>query len=862
MRVAIHVTVAVVCGLPLPALAQSSDPAVISRTRGVHVPAGAITGDADATAVELNPGAVGLVRLPELRFVYADTGVDTGIRAGSGGGVFVVAPLPGSSLGLGLQYLDPPHALEFDQDPANRSVDLTKLSIAFALRLGKNLGLGLTWHHFFADRAPALDGLDTFDVGLSLRPSRYAALGLVVHDLGQPVISPRSRDCATCPVSQERIYEPELAIRPLGDHRLEIAGGARIGERTDPFLVDPRARLLLRLVPGVALRGDFELVRRRWGEVDAAGRRPGFTSDVRVSAGLDVDLEHLGAGFAALFGSKPPAGAGGSEFHGFAVTGRLSAERYPSITKISYVAKIELDNLGGGARWTELLARLRELERSPEVEGVLFDLKDVRVGWGRLTELRGAIESLKKSGRKTIFYFEQAALGGYYLASACDHIIAHPTSTLRLLGLSSTITFFKGAFDKLGVTPDFIKIAEYKSAPEQFTRESLSGPAREQRDALLDHIYTTVLQRTADGRRMTVGDLKGHVAQGVYVAQEAKLKGLIDDVRYPDELEDAIGKLLGRGIGVHPPTGVPKKPEAWKRPRVVVVHVDGDIVDAEEESGLFSARAAVGDVIAGAIKAAREDPGVRAIVLRVNSPGGSVLASDKIAREVELTRGKKPILASMGDVAASGGYYVSAPADRIFAEDLTVTGSIGIFSGKFDVSGLLRRVGVSWETSTRGEHADAESIYRTYTDEERALLLAKLRKLYDAFLEIVARNRKMSTTDVDKVGRGRVWIGAAAREQGLVDEIGSLTDVIAEAKRRGGLLPDEDVDLEQVPRRRTLLARVVRELLGAEAQPPLAAFARVPALRALLESLPPSLLLGGEGVYARLPFDLKLPDVR
>jgi protease-4 len=233
------------------------------------------------------------------------------------------------------------------------------------------------------------------------------------------------------------------------------------------------------------------------------------------------------------------------------------------------------------------------------------------------------------------------------------------------------------------------------------------------------------------------------------------------------------------------------------------------------------------------------------------------MASDKIAREVERTRGKKPIIAAIAAVAASGGYYVAAPTDRIFAQDLTITGSIGIFSGKFDVSGLLQKVGVTWETTTRGKRADAEGPFRPYTEEERAVVMQKLRHFYDAFLDIVGRNRKMTHAQVDKVARGHVWIGGTAKEKGLVDEIGGLPEAIAEARKRAGYGSGDELEIEHLPRKRTTLGRILREAL--DSGPTLSGLARLPVVKKLVETIPASLLLGGEGVYARLPFMVVIP---
>jgi protease-4 len=257
-----------------------------------------------------------------------------------------------------------------------------------------------------------------------------------------------------------------------------------------------------------------------------------------------------------------------------------------------------------------------------------------------------------------------------------------------------------------------------------------------------------------------------------------------------------------------------------------------------------------------AIVKAREDGRIKAIVLRIDSPGGSALASDLVARELERTKGVKPVICSLGDVAASGGYFMAAPCDRIFAAPSTLTGSIGIFTGKFDLSGLATKLGVNVERYERGLHASMESLFRSYTDEERALLLEKMRYYYGRFVETVARGRGLTPTQVDAIGRGHVWSGRAAQMRGLVDEFGSLTDAIAEAKKRAHLRVDEPIELVEEPEEPSLLGTILG-LLGInlnlkmnEAADP--AIAVVPGVRDLLRSLPGSLLVEPSTPQARL----------
>jgi protease-4 len=390
------------------------------------------------------------------------------------------------------------------------------------------------------------------------------------------------------------------------------------------------------------------------------------------------------------------------------------------------------------------------------------------------------------------------------------------------------------------------------------------------RAAILDDTYGRVVGAIAKDRRLTPDDVKGLVDHGPYLAQEAKAARLIDGVKYFDEIETVLGEVYGHRVRLRDTPTAPRFARTWRPPRVAVVFVDGDLLEGKSrEVPIINRRIAGSESIAAAIRRAREDSATRAIVLRINSPGGSVVASDDIAREVVRTRGKKPIICSMGDVAASGGYYVAAPCDRIFAAPSTVTGSIGIFTGKFDVHGLAQRLGVTVEVYTRGARADIASPFRQWSDEERAVIARQLHLEYGRFLEYVSVGRRLEVAQVDAIGRGRVWTGAQAKARGLVDEHGGFLEALELAKRRAGLRPDEPADVVMLPQIRKSLVERVIGLVGeggegrgarrsrAAAAPADALGLPLPAaLRDTLRAVPPALLYArpGEGLY-RLEYE-------
>ncbi|RME49832.1 MAG: signal peptide peptidase SppA, partial [Deltaproteobacteria bacterium] len=327
---------------------------------------------------------------------------------------------------------------------------------------------------------------------------------------------------------------------------------------------------------------------------------------------------------------------------------------------------------------------------------------------------------------------------------------------------------------------------------------------------------------------------------------EAAEAGLIDGVFHPDEVEREVAERFGHPVSDPPET--PERSRQWQEPAIAVIHVSGDIVPVS--TSLF-AESADGEKIAEAIEQAREDPGIRAIVLRVDSPGGAVLPSERIAREVERTRGEKPIVVSMGNVAASGGYMVSAPGERIFANPSTLTGSIGIFGLKFNLADLLARLDIHTETLRTGEHADVGSLFRPWTSEEISGIMREMRYHYERFVALVARGRGRSPEEIDRVGRGRIWSGAMAREVGLVDEIGGFLAALDAARSRAGLSPGTSVRLVQLPVRQRGMFDLVQRFTGSRLATP----SLPPRIAQPLRTIPASLWSEGS-VLARLPWIL------
>lgn len=824
----------------LPASARAQDLYAEDPTRGLDLPVAGTSGDADATAVSLNPGGLVFLGGTHLELALTAGRVDDIVSNGAGIGVYAAAPLdlpflPRLGFGVAVERWMPPR-IALATDPG----EPVRLSLATAWAATPRLGVGVTWHHFIDSDGANLDTLDTFDLGLSVRLGRHWAAALVVRDLLGPSVGG---------VPVQRRWDVELLSRPLGTDRLELAAGMVAGERR--LDADLRARLSVRVGRGAWIRGGFE-ARQLW-QLDDPGYDAGAATrvwDLRGTLGLELSFGSVGVGAYGTGGG----GDVGSGFYGGTTVVRWSGERLPSV--IGHPQRIERIRLEGGLSERELtrtILRLRAMEEDDCVQAVFVMIDGVAVGFAGAQELRDAIFRLRERHKLVFAYLFTGGTRDYYIASAADRVYLDAAGGLRLQGLTSTVLFFKLLFDFLGVEAQFEKIEEFKSAPEAFTRFDSSEDAARMREWLFDDLYHQLTTDIARDRRRTPAEVKAWIDGGPYTAAEAAKAGIVDAAVEPNELDALIATELG---GYYPISdGVPRdRPDSWELGQLAIIYLDGDIVDGKSMTIPFLGRKLTGgDTIAQSIAWARSNPRVKAIVLRIDSPGGSATASEVIWREVYKTRGVKPIVVSMGDIAASGGYFAAAGGDVIFAQPSTFTGSIGIFTGKFDLSFLLSRFGLRWETTNRGARADMESYFRPYTDEERKLIKEKLRYYYDRFIGAVAKGRPLTKEQVDEVGRGQVWTGKQARGHKLVDELGGLADAIVEAKKRAGLDDDDRLEVVMLPREsQSLLGQILR-LTGGEREA--AAGERI-VLGELLDSIPGSLIVGRGVPQARLPFDL------
>ena len=502
------------------------------------------------------------------------------------------------------------------------------------------------------------------------------------------------------------------------------------------------------------------------------------------------------------------------------------------------------------SRPASLRAVVEGLDRGasdPKVKAVRLRVSSLSdSGWGKVQELRDAIARFRKSGKPAYAHLEFCGNREYYLATACSKIYAVPTAILDVSGLAAEVTFFKGTLDKLGVEAQFEGVGKYKNAPNQFTETGFTEPHREQMEALLDSLFGQFVAAIAASRGKTVAQVKALIDDGPYDGARALQAGLVDELVYQDELDGRLKGAervtashyvrSGRGFGFD------------GRPKLALIYAVGDIVPGESQSG-FGGDFVGSDTVARAIRQARTDSSVRAIVLRIDSPGGSGTASDVMWREVTLARKAKPVIMSMGDVAASGGYYLAMGGDAIVAQPGTITGSIGVFGGKISLRGLYDKLGLSKEIVTRGRNAALFSSYRAWTDEERKSFRRLMTTFYQEFVQKAAEGRGKTFDQIDAVAQGRVWTGAEAMKVGLVDRLGGLDVAIALAKERAKIGKDQEVSILVLPERKGFFQTVLeRQEEGVESRllprdvGAVLAFARV---------------MGDGRPVARLPFVLR-----
>lgn len=523
-----------------------------------------------------------------------------------------------------------------------------------------------------------------------------------------------------------------------------------------------------------------------------------------------------------------------------------------------------------GASLRDLIGTVRKAAEDDKVAVLVLRLKSPLMGWTQRQALRRELVRFRKSGKPSHCFIESAGGGGYLLASACSEVSMLPTGQLEIPGVGAQLMYLKELLGKLGIEFQELRMGRYKSAAEPFTRTGPSDAVREEIHSMLDELYDDFVNAIAENRSLKPVVVRGLIDRAMYNAEEAKEAGLVDRLEYEDEflarvrqeklelVEARMGKKLEIDLSgfagmmklFNEILGGPRKERVSKKPKIAVIYGVGPIVPSAGSSSLLMGQVMTSDEIVKLFRKVRKDATVKAVVFRVNSPGGSALASELIWREVKLTAAGKPVVVSMGDVAASGGYYVSCPASWIVAENATLTGSIGVIGAMPNMKGLYDKIGVDFETFSRGKRANLYSTTGELSEEGRELLMKYMREIYDDFIGHVAEGRKLPRKAVESIAEGRVWTGNQALKHGLVDELGGLDEALRKA--RDLAKAPEDAEILTLPRPKDLFD-FLREMSGEEVSLRAAVRALPGALRPLLRHAEWVKLLQEERVLALMP---------
>ena len=523
--------------------------------------------------------------------------------------------------------------------------------------------------------------------------------------------------------------------------------------------------------------------------------------------------------------------------------------------------------LGGGDDLTmrAYVELIRKAKNDSRIKGILLRPGSIDSPfWAKVQELREAVDDFKTSGKYVHAWLEYAGDREYYLASVADKVYLLPSASLDLTGVATYEVFLRGTFDWIGTYPDFLHVGDYKTAVNTYLEKTLTPAHKEMSESLNRSQYDQLVSAIADARGKSDADVRALIDQGPFQPVEALRVGLIDEVAYEDELDDLVPQLKNAEyIEAEDYASVTwERTGVSRRSKIAVIHATGVINSGT--SGFDPVNGAVvgSDSLVEYIRDARADDSIKAIVLRVDSPGGSSTASDVIWRELSISReNHRPVIVSMSDLAASGGYYIALGGDAIVAQPGTLTGSIGVYTGKFVISGTLDKLGANIESTSNGRHAEIYSPDRRFSAEERKKIEESMQVVYDQFIERTAAARHMTPEKVDEIAQGRVWTGAQAKQIGLVDELGGLYKAIDLAKQRARIPLEEEVELVSYPPHRTFF-EVLTEELSAPAGKLRAAYASDAIVelvgprerRALAAVLAPSRLFRSGQVLAHMPY--------
>jgi protease IV len=761
--------------------------------QSVPLPAVALVDD--SSALGINPGGVGAKDLFE---VY----LSKSINPYNAGQFSIFAGIPNFSVG-------------YQQFQASFLGDIRRFSLGWTYPVQDYLSLGLSYH-LSQSLSDSNSNIHSFDLGLQFRPVRFLSLGFTARNLNTPMVQDRLI---------KRSYVAGLGIRPFGE-KLTLTADAQWDEGDDVKAISGLFGLETEPLDGMLLRGS----------VDLKGQ---------FMLGLGFQFNHINLGYYHTLNGTPNQDSAHLKL--------TSTTFNNAIQQIgNHFAYIDLNqglildsgepsqpflNRNQPVSYWHLLEQMRQVETMPRYKGIVLDVSALKAGLGTIEEIHTALRRIRAAGKQIIVYLRDGGMSEYYFASVADKIVLHPMGSLHLKGFAYVLPHYKDLLDQVGVEVEFIKVGNYKTGMESYTRSESSPGTVEEYTSIQKDDFDRYLANLKATRHLDNAVIDKVFQKTLFTATEAKETGLIDAIAYADEIPQIAADLIHQPTASFEDISRTRFNDAsWEpRDKVAVVYISGSIVEGQSGRGfLFGEEFAGSASIVRQISALQEDPRVKGLVLRVNSPGGSALASDEIYRALQLYKKhtKNPVIVSMADVAASGGYWIALAGDQILANASTMTGSIGIFAGKTNLKGLFDLLGIKHTVIKSNEKADSTGEHRGYTEAERQIVQNNLREFYRIFLERVSENRKLDFATVEQVAQGRVYTGKQALDIHLIDKIGGLSEAIALA-RSLAKINTQEIEIEHLPEMGNLFSNLP---LPAEKM------ALIPEIKASVERVFPSAL--------------------
>lgn len=779
-----------------------------SPTEGFVLPYNSVATSDDILAIKYNPAGLGLRRGFQSSFfhTYSDSSFE-------GDNAWLISS---GRLGFSVEWLG----------------NITLQSYRkYTLASGGKFADGFYWgssYSWFGSRYKDYDKLSSWEIGLLLRPFEFLSFGTIAKDLNHPRFRGEKTNVS---------FNCGLGIRPIGD-RLTLSVDGSMSQKEKMRDADMRYRAEWEPFDGFVISGDID-------------------NDGNFGIGGRINFPHFGLGsYSSITKDK--------DFNRGVTFLNLSEDRYRTLfqrkdnfLELKLSGKIVEENTRVGffgkkkPTMIELLDEIRRAKEDKSIQGIILRIAPLDIGLAKTQEIREAILDFKESGKSVVAYLEFGGNKEYYIATAADRIGMMPSGYLTLTGLNAEVTFIKGTLDKLGIVADLEHVGDYKTASDLVTRDKMSEAHREMIISLLDDMYDQITRDVAIQKRWTQEEVKSKIDQGPFTASEAYEVNLVDTLLYYDQIDDLVKQMIGKKP--HRVDGKKYADRTYYKyswtipPKIAVIFATGSIFEGENRKDFLWGDIMGSETIANAIKTAREDKTVKAIIFRVDSPGGSGFASDIILREIIRTKGEKPFIVSMSDVAGSGGYWISLAADTIVSLPGTYTGSVGVITGKISLEGLYEKIGFTKEVIKRGKHADFYTTTRQFTDEEREVVKRQIREFYDDFVQKVAEGRGMSYKEVDAIGQGRVWTGRQAKGNGLVDEIGGIDLTLAIAKENAGISKETEVEILTLPKRRGWSLPTFKNM-----------FSLSPDLDSIVDKLKESNIFEEDQILFLMPYEIKI----